>query len=83
MTVAPDAAALHQLVDQIQPADYGIVYVILRRLATNAPLPLLIDEADLTAQDAELEFDQPGVARHAQISQPLSVLRLDGLNLEN
>ena len=62
MAIAPDAAAIHQLVDQIQPADYGAVYVILRRLATNAPLS--VDEADLAAGTSALEPGQLQPPRH-------------------
>ena len=59
MTIAPDAAAIHKLVDQLQPADYGTVYVILRRLATNTPVPLPVDEADLGAASADTDLSQP------------------------
>lgn len=55
MTIAPDAAAIHQLVDQIEPADYGTVYVILRRLAINAPVPLPVDEAGLSRGEAGID----------------------------
>lgn len=64
MTIAPDTAAIHQLVDQIQPADYGTVYVILRRLAANAPVPLPLDEADPVAEEAALESSQSQPTRH-------------------
>lgn len=63
MTIAPDAASIHQLVDQIQPADYGTVYVILRRLAANTPVPLPTGDTDAYAPAAEAEAS-PAARRH-------------------
>ncbi|HZP55068.1 hypothetical protein [Actinocrinis sp.] len=64
MTIAPDAAAIHELVDQIQPADYGTVYVILRRLAANTPMLLPTDDTDVDAERPSTAADQQRVSGH-------------------
>ena len=64
MTIAPDAAAIHELVDQIQPADYGTVYVILRRLAANTPVPLPMDDTEQDAERHSVAAEPPRVSGH-------------------
>ncbi|MER7758332.1 hypothetical protein [Streptomyces sp. NPDC097619] len=43
MTIAPDAAAIHDLVDRIDPADYSMAYALLRRLTADGPIPLRLE----------------------------------------